>query len=1018
MTTEIQVLLLEDDPITVRLIKKFRHPGALFCITDMHTRDSFVSALQSRTFDCLVLDYMLPDMNGLEALEIAKELAPTVPALIYTGSVGEEKVVECMKAGAVDFILKSQPQHLKAAMLSSLTIKRALEEKIKADEALRISEQRYHTLSDMSPVGIFRTDTEGRTVYVNPRWTEISGLKESEALGNGWLSVVHPDDLKAVTAGWGTAVQKQSLSIQEYRFLRHDGKIEWVLGHSVPEYDGKGNISGYVGTITDITALKETELNLRESERKYKTLVESTNVGIFQAGLDGKFIHVNSAFIKMSGYDNLSEFSDVQVKRFFDADPANRSVIQDLMTNGHVSNIEIFSYRKDGSQYWISLSAVLLREQDGTPSSILGSVLDISERKKMEDQIKESETYYRILIETSPDAIAIMDTQGNIVFGSKKAREIYNFPNDIHMLGLSFVKIVAPEDRAAAEAQMRGILSGTVQPATKEYRLLRYDKTPFWGEVTATALKDAKGTITGILTICRDVTERKQVEETLRLSEKRYRDLYDNATIGIYRTTPNGKILFANPHMVKMLGYASFEELERRNLEEFGYEPSYKRQKFKNLIEREKIVRGHEAIWIKKDRTEIHVRENASVGYNPDGTIAYYDGTAEDITEQTKLREQLIQSQKMEAVGQLAGGVAHDYNNMIGVILGYGSLLEKEVASSESASRKVKAILTAANRSANLTKQLLAFARKQVITPTVLNINEELTSLNKMLGRLIGEQIDLTLTLEAKLWNVKMDPTQIDQIVTNLCANARDATANIGTITISTTNCHVDRMPQKAHKDLPPGEYAVLAVSDTGSGMNAATLKHIYEPFFTTKPVGQGTGLGLATVFGIVKQNNGFIEVRSAVGKGSTFNIYFPRFYGEIKTESEETKEEALQGTGSILIVEDEEDLLNFIEAALKIYGYTVRSTKSPKAALQICSDKTEAFDLLITDVIMPDMNGKELTEHIKAIQPSLHVLYISGYTADIVAQRGILDQETNFLQKPFTTKALAEKIHSILCAK
>jgi PAS domain S-box-containing protein len=515
--------------------------------------------------------------------------------------------------------------------------------------------------------------------------------------------------------------------------------------------------------------------------------------------------------------------------------------------------------------------------------------------------------------------------------------------------------------------------------------------------------------------VVKESEARKKAEEKLKESEERYRNLYTNAAIGICRMTPQGKILFANPHLVRMLGFDTFESLAAWNSEERGSALGQDRQALTTFLRGKEDVRGLESKWQKSDGTEIFVRENVRVCYHDDGSVAYYDITAEDITEQRKLQAQLLQSQKMEAIGHLAGGVAHDFNNMIGVILGYAALIEKDLDASGETYRRMKSIIRAAERSANLSKQLLAFARKQVITPIVLNLNDELFSIQKMLGRLIGENITMNLVLGENLWGIKMDPGQIDQLVTNLCTNARDAIQNVGTITLETSNLSVDSAFLKEHVALTPGEFVVLTCTDTGHGIDPATLEHIFEPFFSTKPMGKGTGLGLATVFGIVQQNSGHIEVQSEMGKGTTFRIYLPRFVGEIEERAEAVEEPGLPGKGTVLVVEDEEELLVIISSSLESNGYTTLCTVSPRRAVELCSEREGEIDLLVTDVIMPEMNGKQLQQRIEEISPGIKTLFISGYTADVVADRGILEKETFFLQKPFTPETLVRKVRTIL---
>ena len=386
--------------------------------------------------------------------------------------------------------------------------------------------------------------------------------------------------------------------------------------------------------------------------------------------------------------------------------------------------------------------------------------------------------------------------------------------------------------------------------------------------------------------------------------------------------------------------------------------------------------------------------------------------------ERATLEEQLRQAQKMEAVGRLAGGVAHDFNNMLQAILGYSYLALKEIGPENRLRSNLEQIQTAAERSADLTRQLLAFARKQNVSPKVLDLNETVSSMLKMLQRLIGEDIDLVWTHGSDLWKVRIDPSQVDQILANLCVNARDALEGVGKVAIETRNSVFDDAYCRNHIDFAPGEYVLLSVSDDGCGMDKKTLEQVFDPFFTTKGVGEGTGLGLATVYGIVKQNNGFINVYSELGMGTTFSIYFPRF---VMGPGEVTKKcltgPPKRGTETVLVVEDEESVLTLARRILTGLGYTVLATSSPNDAIRIVSERSEEIHLVITDVVMPEMNGRQLVERLSSIRPGMKQLFMSGYTANVIAHRGIIDEGVLFVQKPFSVETLAAKVREALDA-
>ena len=387
--------------------------------------------------------------------------------------------------------------------------------------------------------------------------------------------------------------------------------------------------------------------------------------------------------------------------------------------------------------------------------------------------------------------------------------------------------------------------------------------------------------------------------------------------------------------------------------------------------------------------------------------------------EQMELTAQFQQAQKMESVGRLAGGVAHDYNNMLGVILGFTELAIEKVNPSEPLHADLMEILAAAKRSTAITRQLLAFARKQTIEPKVLDINETVDSMLKMLRRLIGEDIDLAWMPESNMWSIKIDPAQVEQILANLCVNARDAIGGVGKVTIETHTITFDDAYCAEHTGFVPGNFVLLAVSDDGCGMDEETRENIFEPFFTTKELNQGTGLGLATVYGIVKQNNGFINVYSEPGKGTTFRIYLPRHKGQAKKTREQATAEILASRGErVLLVEDETAIRKMAQKMLERLGYQVLTAAAPGEALRLAEEHRNGIQLLITDVVMPEMNGRDLANQLQNQYPDIKILYMSGYTANVIAHRGVLDEGVQFIQKPFSKTDLGIKVRAILDQK
>ena len=435
------------------------------------------------------------------------------------------------------------------------------------------------------------------------------------------------------------------------------------------------------------------------------------------------------------------------------------------------------------------------------------------------------------------------------------------------------------------------------------------------------------------------------------------------------------------------------------------------------IPESEQLSKAYPFRIINKKRKEMWVQLTIApiIWENEQGILCFL----RDVTREKKLEAQFMQAQKMEAVGRLAGGVAHDFNNMLGVIMGYTELALGKVSPSQPLFVELQEIKKSAERSANLTRQLLAFARKQTVTPKVLDLNETVEGMLKILRRLIGEDINLAWLPGPGLWPVKMDPSQIDQILANLCVNARDAIAGVGKVTIETHAVVLD----EAYGVDPPGfrvgEYILLAVSDNGCGMDKMTLDKLFEPFFTTKEIGKGTGLGLATVYGIVKQNNGFINIYSEPEKGSTFKIYIPRFEGAAAVEQIQPRSEPERSAGeTVLLVEDDLSVLQLSQNILEQLGYKVLPAKTPVRAIQLAEEYSGKIDLLISDVVMPEMNGRDLAKRLLSTTPTLKQLFMSGYTGNVIAHHGLLDEGVNFIQKPFSIHNLAAKVREVLNQK
>ena len=543
-------------------------------------------------------------------------------------------------------------------------------------------------------------------------------------------------------------------------------------------------------------------------------------------------------------------------------------------------------------------------------------------------------------------------------------------------------------------------------------------------DVTVSPLFDEVGSVIAFVHVMRDITEHKRAEERLRENQSRFRTLLDTIPDLIWLKDANGVYLACNATFGRFFGATETDIVGKtdfdfvdKELADFFREHDSKAMAATGPSSNEEWVTfaddGHSALLY---TTKIPV-------YEAGGSLIGVLGVGRDITdlkhaqeEKIKLESQLQQAQKMESVGRLAGGVAHDFNNMLTVILGNAELGLMHLGPTNPVCTNLKEIKASAERSADLTRQLLAFARKQTVVPKVIDLNDTISGMLNMLQRLIGEDIQLIWQPAPDPCLVKVDPSQIDQILANLCINARDAIEDIGQITIEIGNCSIDADYCAAIPEATPGEYVRLTVSDDGSGMDKETISHIFEPFYTTKELGKGTGLGLATVYGAIKQNNGFVNIYSEPKKGTTFSLYFPRYVGQ-KTmqQTEGGTVPAPRGQETILLVEDEPAILNMTAMMLERQGYTVLKAGTPGEASRLAREQIGEIHLLMTDVIMPEMNGRNLARNILTIYPRIKRLFMSGYTADVIAHHGVLDDDVHFIQKPFSLPAMALVVRKVL---
>ncbi len=747
-------------------------------------------------------------------------------------------------------------------------------------------------------------------------------------------------------------------------------------------------------------------------------VIKAMNDGLVLTDTHETVIFVNPGFVALLGYAP----EEIIGRKWLDIIPSEHyDMVQEAekrRARGLSDRYEMVLHHKNGENREVLIDASpRFDKKTGEFSGTIGFVTDIAQHKKDQFALQKNLLRYRMLFEQSPIGVFHFDNDGIIVDCND------NFVNIIGssrktLVGLNMLAL--PDQKLARELQNAldghtGFYEGVYHSVTAE------KSTPV--KVHVSPLLDKDGRSFGCVGIVEDLTDQKQAEEAVRKKEALHRKMLANIGDVIVIIDRDGINRYKSPNIEKWFGWKPEEVVGALTWENVHPDDLAPAQLFfAGILQKPGEKDTLECRYRCKDGTYKWI-EFTGTNLLDDPDIQGVLGNYKDISERKnaeadreKLQAQLLQAQKMESVGRLAGGVAHDFNNMLGLILGHTELALLRTDDKHKLCSDLKEIQKAANRSADITKQLLAFARKQTISPRKLELNDVVESLLKMLRRLIGEDIDLVWQPSAHLWHVKMDPSQINQILVNLCVNARDAIAGVGKLTIETGPHTFDEEYCDEHPGFIPGEFVLLAVSDNGCGMDKDILDNLFEPFFTTKEVGKGTGLGLATIYGIVKQNNGFVNVYSEPGQGSTFKIYLPRWVADDDIEKNvPEKKAAAGGTETILLVEDDPDILTMTRMMLERQGYSILPAASPAEAIDLAKNHADNIHLLMTDVVMPNMNGRDLAEKISTVYPDIRRLFMSGYPANVIAHQGMLDDGVAFIQKPFSMADMTEKVRGVL---
>ena len=880
--------------------------------------------------------------------------------------------------------------------------------KIEATQALQRTRQSIDTSND----SILWFDDDGNIIDANTAACRNLAYSRDELLTRNAADI----DPQFSATFWQQCrrhLAENSVMVFESQHCTSSGKVFPIeLALHWLEFAKRGF---YCGIARDISASKKAESALRNSATFLESIFRAAPVGIGVV-VDRVFQQVNELMCQMTGYSQ-DELIGRSARMLYQDEASYQWVGQEkyrqIMAHG-TGTVETLWLRKDGTAFDVLLSSTPLDPAD-LSKGVTFSALDITDRKKAEMNLSNRESYFRALFENAGDAIMIADNQDHILDVNHRACQLLGYTR-AEMLQLSVPDLQAPDHRGRKGSVIRDELQ-LCNGVPFETVDIRKDGVLVPVEVTTVRLTEMENGLA--LSIVRDISERKQAE----VDRDRLIQAIEQSGETILITDPGGLIQYVNPAFERTTGYLAVEVIGKKTsiLRSGKHEDALYRQLWETVAGG-KTWKG---ILINKKKDGSLFTEEATISpvIDPAGRVVNYVAVKLDISqkleverEKTLLEMQYFQAQKMEAVGRLAGGVAHDFNNMLGVIQGYAEIALAKEQQGEPVGGDLEVIFTTAQKSAEIVRQLMAFARQQTIAPKVIDLNSTVAGMLKMLRRMIGEDITLLWLPASGLWPIKMDPAQIDQILANLCVNARDAISDVGKITISTSMVSLDADFCAAHAGCLPGNFVVLAVSDDGCGIDEHIQRHIFEPFFTTKAVGRGTGLGLATVHGIVKQNEGFIEVTSTPGAGTTLKIYLPSCEAEEDREQVAATTARLASKGeTVLLVEDDSTILQMAQIILERLGYRVLPMASPLAAIQLVKHLTIKVDLLLTDVVMPEMNGRELARLLLENCPGLKVLFMSGYTANVIAHHGVLDEGIHFIQKPFSVDSLAAKVREAL---
>ncbi len=1014
MSESLRALIVEDRASDATLVvRELERAGFEPTWKRVETEEQYVSQLEASP-EVILADYTMPQFGAMRALEVLQQTGLDIPFIIVSGSIGEDIAVEAMRQGAADYLLKDRLARLGPAVTQALKQSRLRKERERAEEALRESEERFRQFAENIQEVFWLTDpTKNLILYVSPAYETIWARSRTSVYASAlsWLNSIHPEDQEAIR---DAAVTKQAAGTydEEYRIVRPDGSIRWINDRAFPVRDGAGEIYRVVGVARDITERKQAEDAIRESEERMRSVLESALDCVITMDHHGRVVEFNPAAEKTFGYQREGAIGQLLADLIIP--PALRERHQRglarYLSTGEApvlgKRIELTGMRSDKSEFPLELAITRMGSQE--PPMFTGFIRDITERKQAEDRLREQAR----LLDLAQDAIMVRDMEDRVEFWNHGAEQLYGWTAaEVHcQTASSFLHDNEPAVFAAARATVieKGKWTG-------ECRHMRKDGGTVTVRSRWTLVRDELAAPKSILIINTDITEQKEAEEAIRQSESRLRALLTSMDDLALEFDAEGRYVAIWTLRDDLLSHPRSELLGRRIAEVHGEEAA---ERFLSVIKRVLEFNTAESIDYTMDVVTGHRQFVARVSpiVNADGSSDRVCILSRDVTEQKKLEVQFLRAQRLESIGTLASGVAHDLNNILVPILMAAPLLRDDMAAAER--EKLLAIVeSSAERGASIVKQVLTFARgadgDRVLLQPIYLVQE----IAKIAEKTFPKSMGVRTHYPEDLWTIVADPTQLHQILLNLCINARDAMPSGGTLTLALENFEVDDHYASMTPGAQAGPHVLFEVRDTGTGIPRETIDKIFDPFFTTKEPGQGTGLGLSTVIGIVKSHGGFMQVYSEVGRGTSFKVFLPANMSELAVAQRSEAAPLPRANGELLlIVDDEKPILQVAKVILEGHGYRVLTAADATEALAIFALRMNEIALVLTDLAMPFMDGVALIRTLQKMKSGVRVIASTGRGGQDGRANEIASLNVHAsLTKPYNKNKLLATLHDVL---